>query len=66
MVRPPPLEQAVYADAAAQAHPRTRAQITRFFDGLDIIEPGVVDVGAWRTEPGPGRVLLYGGIGRKP
>lgn len=32
--------QAVYAHATGRVHPRTRAEITRFFDGLHVIEPG--------------------------
>ena len=31
---------------------RDRATITRFFDGLDLLEPGVVQPQQWR--PGPG------------
>jgi hypothetical protein len=27
---------------------RTRAEVTRFFDGPDLIEPGVVPVQQWR------------------
>lgn len=46
--------QAVYADATARAYPRTHTEINRFFDGLEIAEPGVVDVGAWCAEPRPG------------
>jgi hypothetical protein len=26
---------------------RTRAQVTRFFDGLDLIPPGVVPISEW-------------------
>jgi hypothetical protein len=45
---------------------RTRAEITRFFDVLEITEPGVVDVGAWHAERQAGRSVLYGGVARKP
>ena len=61
--------QAVYAHATAQAHPRTRAGIARFFDGLELAEPGVVSVSAWRLEPSAapsGRTLMYAGAARKP
>ena len=61
--------QAVYAHATAQAHPRTRADIARFFDGLDLAEPGVVSVSAWRPEQfaaPSGRTLMYAGVARKP
>jgi len=60
--------QAVYAHATAQAHPRTHDDIARFFDGLELAEPGVVNVSTWRPEPGSrtGRTLMYAGVGRKP
>lgn len=62
--------QAVYADATAQAHPRTRDSVTRFFDGLELTEPGVVSVSAWQPDPlvahRAGRTLLYAGVARKP
>jgi S-adenosyl methyltransferase len=51
---------------------RTRAQVTRFFDGLEIIEPGVVPAAEWRSDgetpaqPGGRITPLYGAIGRKP
>lgn len=60
--------QAVYADATAQAHPRSRDDIARFFYGLELTGPGVVSVSAWRPEPlvrqPAGRTLLYGGVAR--
>ncbi len=61
---------AVYAGTANPATPRTRARIAAFFDGLDMIEPGLVPVPRWRPgQPGhhdPGKGWLIGGIGRKP
>jgi hypothetical protein len=59
--------QAVYARATAQAHPRSRDAVTRFFDGLELADPGVVSVSAWRPELGcgKGRTLMYAGVGRK-
>ena len=54
---------------------RSRSAIERFFDGLDLIEPGVVSLPKWRPDPSeisePGQpsdaaVSVYGGIGRKP
>ena len=58
--------QAAYAAATARAYPRTRAEVTRLFGGLEITEPGVVDVAEWRAGPRPGRTLFYGGVARKP
>jgi O-methyltransferase involved in polyketide biosynthesis len=47
---------------------RSPEQITRFFDGLEILEPGVVSTSRWRpdTDPLPTEVGAYCGIGRKP
>jgi hypothetical protein len=50
---------------------RSRDQFTRFFDGLELIEPGVTIVSQWRPEPGaqqppPQDVSVYGGVARKP
>ncbi|WP_327721225.1 SAM-dependent methyltransferase [Streptomyces sp. NBC_00490] len=43
--------------------------VARFFDGLDLLEPGVVSCSRWRPErtsgAEPRQVALYGGVGRK-
>jgi S-adenosyl methyltransferase len=50
---------------------RSREQIARFFDGLDLVEPGLVYLPDWRPdEPvrrplDPGSMLMLGGVGRK-
>ncbi len=50
--------------------PRSPAQIARFLDGLDLVEPGVVSTPRWRPDPdptGPPAVLdVFCGVGRKP
>lgn len=49
--------------------PRSREQVTRFFDGLDLIEPGVVPIQQWRPdsdEEAAARAGMWGGVGRKP
>jgi S-adenosyl methyltransferase len=33
---------------------RTQAEVARFFDGLDLVEPGVVQLPQWRPDPGTG------------
>ena len=33
--------------------PRALAEVSRFFDGLDLLEPGIVSVSDWRPAPGP-------------
>ncbi|MEU6021799.1 SAM-dependent methyltransferase [Micromonospora sp. NPDC047134] len=53
---------------------RTRAQIERFFDGLDLVDPGVVWLPLWRPAPDdpqyfaddPTRSAGIGGVGRIP
>jgi SAM-dependent methyltransferase len=50
---------------------RSRQEITAFFDGLTVLEPGVVELPAWRPETpedrdeAPGRSLGLAGAGRK-
>ncbi|MER7402985.1 SAM-dependent methyltransferase [Streptomyces sp. NPDC000070] len=62
-----------YAQAGTPAQVRTRAEVLRFFDGLELIEPGLVVGHRWRPEPGSGpslvsdaQVSLYVGVARKP
>jgi len=56
--------------ARAKATLRTQAEILRFFDGLELLEPGLVQIHQWR--PGlaaPGRrqeAAGYCGLARKP
>lgn len=49
---------------------RTREDILRFFTGLDVLDPGLVQVPRWRPDepepPGAGEVWVLGGVGRKP
>ncbi|MFF8022938.1 SAM-dependent methyltransferase [Streptomyces sp. NPDC007896] len=48
---------------------RTPEAIARFFDGLDLLEPGVVSCSRWRPEATdgdePAEVAMFGGVGRK-
>ncbi len=49
--------------------PRSREQVTRFFGGLDLIEPGVVPIQQWRPDSdaeAAARAGMWGGVGRKP
>ncbi|HEV2255495.1 MAG TPA: SAM-dependent methyltransferase [Streptosporangiaceae bacterium] len=60
----------VYRNASAQIHVRSTKEIERFFDGFEIIDPGVVWTADWRPDPGTRaagrRDSLHGGVGRKP
>jgi hypothetical protein len=47
---------------------RSQAEVLRFFDGLQMIEPGVVPVPHWRpASPAEAAspTVMWGGIGRK-
>ena len=48
---------------------RPRDVVARFFDGLDLVEPGVVKVTEWRPASeleARAATSLWGGVGRKP
>jgi S-adenosyl methyltransferase len=49
---------------------RTQAEVAAFFDGLDLVDPGVVPILAWHLRgipPGAARAAYYyGAMGRKP
>ncbi len=55
---------------ATQGTLRTHAEISRFFDGLEMVEPGLVQLDRWRPgagDVGKGRnIPAYCGVGRKP
>jgi S-adenosyl methyltransferase len=59
----------IYNGALVRGAPRSRSEIMRFFDGLDLVPPGLVDVAEWRAgrrASAIGRqVLFWAGIGRK-
>jgi hypothetical protein len=47
---------------------RDRAAVTRFFEGLELLEPGVVQPQQWRPEPGvisPAQVTAWCAVARK-
>jgi len=49
---------------------RTPAQLTRFFDGLELVPPGVVSCPRWRPDDAqdglPAELPVLGGVARKP
>jgi hypothetical protein len=59
-----------YHDASAPAVFRTWDQIEAFFDGFDVVHPGIVDVSRWRRagrQPAfPPALCFLGGVGKKP
>ncbi|MBA9005459.1 SAM-dependent methyltransferase [Thermomonospora cellulosilytica] len=61
----------VFEEATARLVPRSRAEILRFFDGFELLEPGLVNVPAWRPVDPRDAVDAHiyatlAGIGRKP
>jgi S-adenosyl methyltransferase len=54
--------------ANPQYHLRSPERIARFFDGLELVEPGVVSVTRWRPDPGASgdEIDQFCGVGRKP
>ncbi|NLU73987.1 SAM-dependent methyltransferase [Streptomyces sp. HNM0575] len=61
--------QAVYNKASATLTLRDRAQVERFFDGFELVEPGLAQVPFWRPDTPPparsGEIGFYGGVARK-
>jgi S-adenosyl methyltransferase len=67
----------VYDHATENIYPRTRAQVQRFFTGLDLLPPhkhsppAVAYVGEWGCEDpaladSDGSCALYAGVARRP
>jgi hypothetical protein len=57
----------VYAAASAPITGRSHQEITKFFDGLELVEPGVASIRAWRPDLTVDQesVDMYGGVGLK-
>ena len=47
--------QELYAQASAPAVFRSRAEVGRFFEGLELVPPGIGNVAAWHAGPRPSR-----------
>ncbi len=64
------VEEHYRKNVASGATLRDRDEILRFFTGLELIEPGLVQVPYWRPDepetPGAGKVWVLGAVGRKP
>ncbi|QOV37721.1 SAM-dependent methyltransferase [Streptomyces ferrugineus] len=64
--------EAYNASGAVPYHVRSIGEIAAFFDGLDLVDPGIVQVPEWRpdahgpTDPATAAVDAYCGVGRKP
>jgi SAM-dependent methyltransferase len=60
----------LYKNATSSAHTRSAADIERFFDGFELIDPGLVYLPMWRHDgkvpEHPERAWFYAAVGRKP
>ncbi len=60
-----------YKNATAPLVLRTHEQVSTFFDGFDLLEPGLVQAPMWRPDGKPprpkelARIGIYAGVGRK-
>jgi S-adenosyl methyltransferase len=61
---------AAQAELGSPYHLRSVAEITGWFGGLELVEPGVVPITQWRPDPTevgrPEPINSYGGLGRVP
>jgi hypothetical protein len=67
---------AVFRRSGVTMQVRSLPEVERFFDGLDLIDPGVVSLPRWRPDrevevgsaslPSDAAVSVYGGVARKP
>jgi S-adenosyl methyltransferase len=64
---------AIYRRSGVTLQVRPKADIERFFDGLELVEPGVEVLPRWRPDgesagdpPTDAAVSVYGGVARKP
>jgi hypothetical protein len=62
----------IFSSSGSPATLRPPRELEQFFDGFELLEPGVVPIFDWRPEDpdqivdSPDRMLFYGGVGRKP
>lgn len=63
----------MYRAGGVTLAPRSRAEIARFFEGLEPVEPGLVQLTDWHPELAVGETVdedavisLYGAVARKP
>jgi hypothetical protein len=54
---------------AQQVKPRSKAEVSEFFDGLNLVEPGLIRCPEWRPddpEDAAGKSTMWGGVALKP
>ncbi|SER97774.1 SAM-dependent methyltransferase [Streptomyces qinglanensis] len=61
----------IYRRSGTVLVPRSREQVARFFDGWELLDPGLTMTHLWRPDNGPdgglpkGTLTMYAGVGRK-
>ncbi|MFF1447975.1 SAM-dependent methyltransferase [Streptomyces sp. NPDC058274] len=65
--------QTVYRSGGISVQGRSRAEVARFFEGLELVDPGIVTAHRWHPEPGEpltdakdAEVMVHAGLARKP
>jgi O-methyltransferase involved in polyketide biosynthesis len=59
--------RSTYRAAHSPITMRSRGEFERYFEGLELVPPGVVSINSWpNPASAPGRILSYGGVARKP
>jgi hypothetical protein len=63
--------QQLEALSGGQWRSRSREEFTRFFTGLELVDPGVGPIGDWRPTPGtrppdPAEIVTFGAVARIP
>jgi hypothetical protein len=62
--------EAVYADTPTPIYFREHAEVAGFFEGFELVPPGLVTIDTWHPDPDDlapeATRWLYGGVGRKP
>jgi hypothetical protein len=57
----------IYSSSDNKLTMRTHAEVMRFFEGMEMLEPGVVAVNDWRPDSfDEAHVGIYGAVARKP
>jgi hypothetical protein len=60
----------IYTGAGTPAQVRSQKDVARFFDGLDLLDPGIIVGHRWRPDGAPtatdAEVSLWTGVGIKP
>jgi hypothetical protein len=61
--------ESIYANTPTPPYFRDHAEIARFFEGFDLVDPGLVTLDRWRPDPQDpapeGNGWMYGAVGRK-